>query len=1138
MGPARRMTRPYGRRALVIAAVVVGLAGASGVTMALADGAVEGASFAGLTVPSPSGCTGTPTIDWGDGGQLTNGSCIDAGHIATGAHTYVHSGQYAGVAHYVSPNGARTASFTVDVGDAALSGAPVAVAGTAGTAFSGVVAHFTDANSLATASAFTATISWGDGAAATAGTIVAGGGGFDVTGSHAYAGAGSDAISVTILDEGGATVTVGETASITSAGLTAPPPASAQAAFTVVASGGRVVADAGASRPPGALVTSYAWNLDGHTGPQPSALCGPDVSQLSARLAPGSHTLTLNVTGAGGQVTTTTHQVVVPRPAGRAIARAAASAALTQVFVCSPGPADQAAGDVTGQGGPPAGCATEVQFGLADAVGCLDRIAGAAGWPKAENRIFKSLVGQMSVQQCPLCAQASAVHGAQVSLGSFESVVVSTQDPFVSTRPVRINGIDFTPRAGAAIVLLPNQNMIISSDATMSLGGIPIQTGLIELYVPKGNGTAGKVHIDDYTLSQQADRLGLGALPFDGSIGLDFAYHRSELPVHVTLPNVFTLGDGDPIEGAVTLSTDNGHGLHLEAVHVSVPDAFIGPLEITGLFFDYQSEGDQWSGGANLVFPEVSLLAAPPPPDQGFGLKNGGLDHIGATLAFDPAVELFPGIGLTHIGFTVGLNPTRFSGSAGLQAIDVANVDGTLLAVFPSAAAPYVIPPGAGAGLEPLAGTRLRSTSFAVGGDVSIATPVGEIPIGDGFLLYEFPDYVQFGGSFFYGFHDVFSIDGHITGFVQVSRRQFDIEAGLHACVAVLGCSGVDAAISSNGIAACWTQTIAIVHIHVGVGYHWGDSFPDVMLLGCDVGPYTARASRRQAGAGAPDSFTLPAGLPFANVRVRGNGNAPRVTLTGPNGEKLVTPDDKDLFADAAFALVRQPQSDTTFVGIHHPAAGTWTVTPQPGSVAVAQVASANGLPAPGVHARVTGNRTARVLHYRLAPAPGRVVSFVERGPATWRVLGKATRASGTLRFTPARGPAGTRQIVALISENGLAERQVVVASFHARAPALPPAPRHLQVRRAAGALRVSWSPSLGAARYLVTVRLSDGRSELFLRRAKAVRRLTVRGVKATASAVVRVSGLDAINHAGHARTKRVARRHAPRLRRLPPLRA
>ena len=68
----------------------------------------------------------------------------------------------------------------------------MSVAGTAGTAFSGPVAHFTDANAQATASAFTATISWGDGAPATAGTIAAAGGGFDVGGTHTYAAAGSD----------------------------------------------------------------------------------------------------------------------------------------------------------------------------------------------------------------------------------------------------------------------------------------------------------------------------------------------------------------------------------------------------------------------------------------------------------------------------------------------------------------------------------------------------------------------------------------------------------------------------------------------------------------------------------------------------------------------------------------------------------------------------------------------------------------------------------------------------------------------------------------------------------------------------------------------------------------------------------
>ena len=242
--------------------------------------------------------------------------------------------------------------------------------------------------------------------------------------------------------------------------------------------------------------------------------------------------------------------------------------------------------------------------------------------------------------------------------------------------------------------------------------------------------------------------------------------------------------------------------------------------------------------------------------------------------------------------------------------------------------------------------------------------------MGSGYLLYEYPDYAEFGGSFFYGFHDIFSIDGHINGFVQVSQKRFNIEAGLHACVAVLGCTGVDAAISSNGIAACWSQPILFTHIRVGVGYHWGDSLPDIYLLGCDVGPYTAHAARASAAqAGGARSVTLAAGLPFANIRVRGADDAPRVTLTGPNGERVVTPDTADVFADGRFALLRQPQSRTTFIGVRHPAAGTWTVTTQPGSASVTDVASAEGLPAPAIRGRVTGAGAVRTLRYRATPS-------------------------------------------------------------------------------------------------------------------------------------------------------------------------
>jgi PKD repeat protein len=1125
--------------------------------------AVRGSPFSGVVAhiadgdaTAVAGDYTVSSIDWGDGHTSAGTVAAHAGggFDVSGSHTYGAVGSYAVTVPVTKVNGrsASSAPTTDTVFATALTVTGANFTAVAGSPTSTVVAHIADGDPTTVASDYTSvSIDWGDGHTAAGSVAAHTGGGFDVSGTHTYAAAGSYSVTATVTRAGGrvvtgtvATATVAAPLSAgegggtgTGGGLPSPPPP--RAYFSSVSTlPGHVLLNAAGSRPPGATVGSYAWNIDGHSGAQPNALCGGEAPQMSTRLQAGTHTVSLVVTAAGGAVTSTTQQVLVAAaarvPLGTtARAHASAAAALTAVFVCSPAPGEHP-GDTTEGGGPPAGCATEVQFGLADAVGCLNALATPGELPLAEGKILKQLVGSLSTQNCQFCATASRATAGGYTLTNFEAGLVATQSPFISYQPVRINGIDFYPHPGAAIVLLPDQNMILSSGAAMKLAGVPIKDGLIELYVPQGNGTAGTVHIDDYTLSEQAKRIGIGSLPFDGSIGLDFAFHRSQLPVHVTLPNVFTLDQsGDPIEAAVTLSTDNQHSLRLDAVKVNVPDAFLGPMEIQKLFFEYQREGDSWSGGADIIFPEVSLRASPPPPDQGFGMKEGHFDHVGATLEFDPALDLFPGVGLTHIGFTVGLNPTRFSGSVGLNALEVVDVDGTLLGVFASPSAPYVIPSGAGAGLDPLAGRKLTSTSFAVGGAVSLLTPVGKIPIGGGYLLYQYPDYAEFGGAFFYGFHDIFSIDGHITGFVQVSKKRFDVEAGLHACVAVLGCTGVDGVISSNGIAACWTQSFGLFHIDVGVGYHWGDSLPDIYLLGCDIGPYTARAASVRAHAAS--SFALPAGLPFATVRVRGALDAPKVTLTGPHGETLVTPDTAGTFADARFALLRQPQSKTTFIGIRHPAAGTWTITTQPGSAPVTDIASASGLPAPAIRARVSGSGSGRTLTYRLTPQPGQQVSFAERGAATWRVIGQATGASGQLHFSPAAGTAGSRQIVALVEHLGLPGRQIPLATFRAGPPPPPSRPSHLTVRRTATSLEIRWGAASNTARYLVSVMLSSGRSVTFLRTA-AKRVLLVPHVAPTEAATIRVVGLNTTNHAGRAATLRLARRRALAHARLPRL--
>ena len=1102
--------------------------------------ASEGASFAGGSVSASKGCSApAPTVDWGDQGPPSAAVCGPGNNVTIGSHTYGEEGPYNGVVSYNSPNGPQTSPFTVTVTDASLTASSTGIAATPGAPFAGTVAHLGDADPAGIAGDYGATINWGDGTAISAGTVTsAPGGGFTVSGGHTYAAAGSFPLTITATDAGGAGVNASGTATVTASTTTStsttapppPPPPPARAAFAVSAGApGHLLADASPSHAPGRSVAAYTWNLDGHVGAHPSASCGGDASQLSARVAPGTHSLALTVTDASGTQTRVIHQVVVPRPAADIAARPARAPALAQVFTCSPGVTDHP-GDVTAQGGPPAGCATEVQFGLADAVGCLNALTGRGGWPAAEGKIIHQL--SLGVHVCTGCARDAAA--GSLSTGQLEGAIAATQDPYFSTGPVRINGIDFIPAPGASILLVPNQNYVISSDATVKLGGVTLKRGLVILYVPQGAGNANRVHIDDYTLSQELQRLapGIGELPFDGSIGLDFVYHRAQLPVHVKLPDVFSAdpGGADPITGAVTLSTDNGHGLLLDAVDITVPEAFLGPLEVDNLFFHYQRDGDIWNGGADVVFPGGSLKATPPPPDNGFGLKGGSFDHAGATLNFAEPIEVFPGVDLTHISFSLGLNPTRFTGGVGIDVVDIVHVDGSLAMVFASSGAPYVFPANAGPGLEPIAGHRVSTTSIAVGGKVSLITPIGDLGLGAAYILYVFPDYLEFGGGFYYDF-GAGHLDGHIFGALQPSKKKFDLEGGLHACVDDVGCIGLDAVVSSRGIAGCVDTPLA----DLGFGDYWGH-FPSIYFHGCDIGPYTDRAadghSRATISAAGSTQFTLGRGLPSAQVKLAGATDAPQVTLTGPHGERMTTPVLPRYVNGPRFTWLRQRVSRTTFIGIAHPAGGTWTLTTLPGSSPITSISHANGLAQPEVHAQVLGHGATRTLAYDVTSLSGRQLTFSEQGAATARVIGHTEATHGRLRFAPGPGPGGHRKIIATITHNGLQIRKLLVTSFVAPTPARPGRPSHLRVARRGGGLTVSWGTASGAARYAVVIALSDGRRVLLLTHRHSVQ---VRQVGPTVSGSVRVLGLSAANARGSAATLRVSRLH-PQRRSLPRL--
>ncbi len=156
--------------------------------------------------------TGSVTIAWGDGtssmGTVTQPGGVGTQFLVHGFHTYIEQGTDT-ITVTITDKGSSTTSTTssATVGDAALTVSPAPIKVTAGVAFSGQVATFTDANPAGTVSDFSASINWGDGTT-TPGTVTQPGGvgtPFVVTGTHTYATAGNHVFTVTVTDVGGST---------------------------------------------------------------------------------------------------------------------------------------------------------------------------------------------------------------------------------------------------------------------------------------------------------------------------------------------------------------------------------------------------------------------------------------------------------------------------------------------------------------------------------------------------------------------------------------------------------------------------------------------------------------------------------------------------------------------------------------------------------------------------------------------------------------------------------------------------------------------------------------------------------------------------------------------------------------------
>ncbi|HET8980289.1 MAG TPA: hypothetical protein VFN87_19210 [Solirubrobacteraceae bacterium] len=1079
--------------------VLVGLAagfGACGVLVARAQGgatvqATEGQQFTGqvatVTVGQCSQFTdanrASATVSWGDGSTspATLSSPSGGELVISGSHTYAEEGTYD-----ASVSGSWTcnvdtgtaypfsAAFTVQVTDAALSVTAVGISATAGQQFAGTVATFADGDPGGTASDYTATIDWGDGTAASAGTVrpvLGTPGGFAVTASHTYARANDYFLTVTVADAGGSRVSVNTSASV-GQGAPPPPPQSS------------------CPSPPGSWEGLGVVGID-YALADPAPVVGPAGQQT------GAFSQTLRFGGADNDIFELTTQgcwqyAGDPQPgSGSRYVEHFGTFGPVNVNGVYLVPVDQSS--------PP-----ELVVGTD---GSLE-VAGGHG-------LYDIQVPTSTAKDAPLATVGRVDLGAtpfvwDMSSGHLGSFGPSPQGPAFGHQGITGGDIWITTRASSSTTTTPSAHVAAylplpgAFSVAPSAGGPP--TGELDYDVSGADVTTGTT--------------GAGQVLGGPS--------ANPCQIHPPCPPIHFMSLRRPLAPADPSA---------QSVHLTVPDLYLGGLHIQHAFLDYDPASDLWTGGGDLELGGYTLHAAPPPPTLGFGIHgNGSFDYGGAQLNLPPpGAPLFTGVNLAELGVTFALHPTTFTGDATVTiAGGVVTIHGGVLVVNADANEPYRYQPGALPGVNALQTDTHADpiTSFAAGvsGTVTLNTALGNTPLASGYVFYISPSYFEFAGNLGpLNLLDVVSVTGGVKGALDTSSGRYDVSGSLTACAdfPVVGsvCPGINGEVSSNGIGACGSITAAGQTITGGFSYQWGGTPQILGPFSCDLGPLhvvVRGAAAQRARAASAQGVDLPSGLPSASIWVTGSGGPPQVALRGPRGAGAGELRPGQAFVSRRLVIWPEPKLDQTLIAIRRPAQGRWTVTPLTGSPTITGISYADGLPPARISTTVSGHRRSLTLHYRIRPRAGQSVTFAERADGVFHILGRAHANRGSLRFTPAPARGGSREIVAIVALSGVPRETVAVGRY-----AAPPMPKpgkvaHLRISRQRRSLLVSWRAVPGAHGYLVSARLSDGRRLAFSLNS-AQRRVRVLPVEPGGAASISVFALDPTGNPGPSTTAAIA---------------
>jgi hypothetical protein len=528
-------------------------------------------------------------------------------------------------------------------------------------------------------------------------------------------------------------------------------------------------------------------------------------------------------------------------------------------------------------------------------------------------------------------------------------------------------------------------------------------------------------------------------------------------------------------------TTDNDSGSNFDALAIKLAKVTALGIELKDVSLAY-GPNNTWGGGATVVLK----FSKPYEISAAFGLREGDFDYLrGSVTGLNVAVG--PGVFLQRLGFGVTRDPLKLEGSARFSAgpqllgVQLVSVDGTFTAVLDD---PWVVD---------LTG---------------VAKLVNRFDLANAFIRYSSTGLFELGGDLNWDL-EVASINGHVFGFVD-GLDAASLEGSVRGCVSIPWapdpCAGGKVIASTIGVAAC----LEVLYAEAGIGYFWGGDF-DLFWGSCDLGRWRP-AQTAAAHSSGTRSYRLKRGLRSAAFAVEGDGAAPGVTLTGPKGEEIsVSSSTPTAEKGRLFAI--QAGNNTTYIVVRKPSAGLWTLTDDE-AVPITRVRQAFGLPPASVHVDVTGRGYRRTLTWRLRRIDGQRVRFVEVGRGVHSVITSTRARRGHVRFRPADGRAGKRQIVALVEQDGAPRTTLKVGSYRAPAAPRPARPKRVHIARRGSAIRVNWRAPRPGFRHAVRLSIDDGRQ--FVRIAPAgSRSIKVGGVDPGYGVTAKVIGLTSANGRG-----------------------